>query len=124
MSGEEGCPEYCALTDKFDDLCKALPIRDLFPKLISRRVIDPLEKRELCDECRSDSKITEKFISDYLFPPLMVGDTERFKKFMAVMEQSTKCDFLVKKIKERIRYHQRRSLGYFMHRKWLLNQKV
>ena len=107
-----GYPEYNALIDMYDSLCKALPIRDLFPKLITRRVIDPLEKAELCVECRSDKKITEKFISEYLFPPLMVGDTERFNSFMAVMEWSRKCDFLVKMMKKRIRHHRKGSLGY------------
>jgi len=74
-------------------------------------VIDPLDKRELCAEYRSDKRITEKFIFDFLFPPLEIGDTDRFKKFMAAMEQSRKCDYLVKIIKKRIKHHQKRSLG-------------
>jgi len=42
------CPEYNALVDVHQDLCNALPINDLFPGLISRRVITVVDKEKLC----------------------------------------------------------------------------
>ena len=40
MASAERSEEYNALIEMTGDLCNALPISDLIPKLISKRVID------------------------------------------------------------------------------------
>ena len=98
------CPEYNALVDSTDDLCRALPINDLFSKLISERVIDFDDKEELCQE-RTSKRVVEKFIDKHLYPELRVGETKRFKKLINVMKNTDKCDFLVKRIEERVKHY-------------------
>jgi len=99
------CPEYNALRDTTPDLCSALPIKDLIPCLISAHVIDFADRDELCEGNSSDRKVTEIFISKYLSRSLVLGNTRKFKKFMAVMQQSGKCDELVERIKQRVDFY-------------------
>ena len=98
------CPEYNALVDATDDLCKALPIADLYSKLISERVIEFGDKEELYQE-KTNQKMTEKFIEKHLCPEVRVGETKRFKKFMNVMKSTDKCHFLVERIEERVKHY-------------------
>ena len=102
-SPEQG-PEYNALIDMTEDLCKSLPIKDLFPSMISLRVIDISDIDELCHN-RTERKIVEKFIQSYLYPDLILGETSRFLNFIIAMRRSDKCDVLVGRLEERIRYH-------------------
>ena len=101
IHSESHCPKYNALVDITDDLCNALPIADLYSKLISERVIEFGDKEELCQE-KTNRKMVEKFIEKHLYPELRVGETKRFEKFMNVMKSSDKCQFLVERIEERI----------------------
>ena len=99
------CPEYNALIDVHQDLCNALPINDLFPGLISRRVISVVDKEKLCLG-RIEQERAELFLEKYLHPQLLAGETEKFNGFIATMKESPKCSFLVKRILERIIVHQ------------------
>ena len=110
QSHEQQCfpkqgPEYNALLDMTEDLCKGLPIRDLFPSMISLRVIDIGDMDELCHN-KSEKKIVEKFIQTHLYRDLVLGDTSRFRNFVSAMRKSDKCVFLVKRLEERITHHQ------------------
>ena len=90
--------EYNALLKMTDDLCKALPINDLFPSMISNHVIGFQDKAEVCAE-RTERSRVQKFIHDYLIGDLEIRDTSRFYRFLTVMERSPKCNFLVKRLK-------------------------
>ena len=103
-SKSQRCPEYNALVDITDDLCRALPITDLFPKLVSERVIDFDDKEELCLE-KTRKKVVEKFIDKHLYPEVRIGEVKRFEKFIAVMKSTDKCDFLVERIEERLKHY-------------------
>ena len=87
-------PEYHALVDMTEDLCKSLPIKDLFPAMISLRVIGISDIDELCHN-RTERKTVEKFIQSYLYPDLILGETSRFLNFTTVMKRSDKCDVLL-----------------------------
>ena len=99
--GNKCCPEYNALVDVYEDFCTALPLKKLFPKLISKRVIDVNDNEELCHETTS-SKMVEKFIDTHLYPELATGETRHFNTFLEVMKTSEKCNHLVEKIQGRI----------------------
>jgi len=101
-------PEYNALVDVHQDLCNALPINDLFPGLISRRVITVVDKEKLCLG-RIEQERAELFVERHLHPQLLVGETEKFNGFIASMKESPKCSFLVKRIMDRIVVHQNRA---------------
>ena len=115
-SRQQCCPkqrvaEYNALVDMTEVLCKVLPIKDLFPSMISLRVIDMGDIDELCHG-RTERKIVEKFIQSHLYPDLMLGETGRFLNFVLAMKGSSKCDVLVGRLEERIRYYQE-NVKYF-----------
>ena len=103
-SGEcQDCPECQALIDMTDELCTALPINDLFPPLISLRVLGYNDPDELRGNGRTEREIRQRFIEKHLYPYLKLGDTSRLFDFIKVMKQSGKCNLLVERLEERIR---------------------
>jgi len=101
------CPEYNALVDMTEKLCGALQIDDLFPGLITERIINIDDVEELSNE-KTRRKRVEQFIVKYLHPDLSEGGTKRFQRFMSVMKRSEKCEFLVELMEERINHHRNR----------------
>jgi len=107
--------EYEALTTLSEDLCNALPINDLFPSLISKRVIDFNDKAEICSDSIERRRV-ELFISK-----LKSGDSEKFYKFMEVMKKSPKCVDLLNRMEQfitmtanpRANCNQRKTAGHF-----------
>ena len=98
-------PEYNALIDVHQDLCNALPINDLFPGLISRRVISVVDKEKLCLG-RIEQERAELFLERHLHRQLLAGETEKFNDFITTMKELPKCSFLVKRIMDRVVVHQ------------------
>ena len=88
--------EYNALIEMTEDLYNALPIGDLLPKMISKRVIDFNEKAEIRSGSTDRDKV-DIFISK-LTGQMASGENERFYKFIEVMKESPKCNFLVKRM--------------------------
>ena len=88
--------EYNALIKMTEDLCNALPIGDLLPKMISKRVISFQDKDEIRSE-RTDRDKVQLFISK-LIGEMASGENKRFYNFVRVMKESPKCDFLVKRM--------------------------
>ena len=109
MASSEGkrqsTPEYSALTEMTEDLYSALPIDDLLPKMISKRVITFHEKTDIRSG-RTDRDQVDKFISK-LTGEMNCGVNDRFYKFIEAMEESPKCDFLVKRMKGWINHYQK-----------------
>jgi len=102
------CPEYDALVDMTDELCRALPINDMLSSLTSLRVLEHSDADELRTYRTSREKV-ERFIERHMCPNLVIGDTRRFLDFITAMRQSSKCDFLVERLEERIRHHRIQS---------------
>ena len=98
--------EYEALTTLNEDLCNALPINDLFPSLISKRVIDFNDKAEICSETNERRRRVDMLISK-LIGGMKAGNNEKFYKFIEVMKKSPKCSFLVDRMELLICQHQR-----------------
>ena len=93
----EPCIELAVVEKMTSDLCNALPIDDLFPSMISNRVIDFNDKADIRAE-RTERRRVEYFLDKYLTKGLNL-DTTRFYRFLKVLEGSPKCDFLVTRIK-------------------------
>ena len=106
----EICPEYNALLDVHKELCRALPINDLFPSLITLRVINIDDKERLCLG-KIERDRTEEFIEKHLLRQLAVGETEKFYNFMTALEESEKGKFLIPRVRERIAHHQNKVTG-------------
>ena len=107
--GKQYTAERNALTKMTEDLCKALPIDDLLPKMISKGVIDFPDKAEIREE-RTDRDKVGLFISK-LTGEMDCGVNKRFYKFIEGMEESPKCDFLVERMKGWINHYQKGTLG-------------
>ena len=105
------CPEYNALVDMHKDLCRALPINDLFPNLISRRVISFVDKKKLCQLGRIEEEITQEFIERHIYPQLATWETANFYGLLSAMREESKSYFLATKVEERIAFYQSKSLG-------------
>ena len=100
------CPEYSALVDMTEDFCKALPINELIPGLITSRVLDISgDIEDLRNAGRTEADSVERFILKHLYPDLELRETSHFSKFIEVMKRSSKCEFLVKRLEEHIRHH-------------------
>jgi len=112
MAREKFPPEYSALLDVHKELCRALPIDDLFPSLITLRVINVDDKERLCLGKIERDK-AEEFIEKHLLPQLAVGESEKFYKFITALEESEKGKFLVSRIRERIAHHQNEATGIY-----------
>ena len=107
MAGEEiqYTAEYNALIDMTEDLCNALPISDLLPKMIAKRVIDFSDKAEIRSESTERNKV-QLFILK-LSGEMKSEENGRFYKFIALMKESEKCSFLVKRMEERISHYRK-----------------
>ena len=102
--GKQYTAEYNALTEMTEDLCNALPIDDLLPKMIAKRVITFQDKAEIRAERTNRDKV-ELFISK-LTGEMISGENKRFYKVInEVMKESPKCDFLVKRMKKWIGHY-------------------
>ena len=106
-SSGEHTAEYNALIEMTEDLCNALPIDDLLPKMISKRVITIQDKTEIRGE-RIDRDKVQLLISK-LTGEMASGENKRFYDFIKVMNESPKCKFLVKRMEEWINQHKQLS---------------
>ena len=93
------CVEYNVLKAMADDLCRALPIDELLPSMISKHVIDFTEKKEICAE-KTERRRVQYFLDHYLSKGLDCeeADTNQFNRFLAVLKGSPKCTYLVNRI--------------------------
>ena len=105
--GKQYTAEHNALTRMTENLCKALPIDDLLPKMISKGVIDFSEKAEIREKRTNRDKV-RLFISK-LIREMDCGVNKRFYKFIEGMEESSKCYFLVEGMKGWISHYQKRT---------------
>ena len=107
MASAEHSAEYNALIEMTDDLCNALPISDLIPKMISKRVIDFNDKAEIRSE-RTDRDRVHLFLLK-LTGEMVSGENEKFYNFIKVMKESPKCSFLVQRMERRISHYKQLS---------------
>ena len=97
---EQHTPEYNALLEMTEDLCNALPINDLIPKMISKRVIT-FQDKENIRTGPTDREKVDIFIS-ILTKELVSRENKRFYNFIKVMKESPKCDFLVERMERKL----------------------
>ena len=107
MASPEHSAEYNTLIEMTEDLCNALPISDLIPKLISKRVIDFNDKAEIRGK-RTDRDRVHLFLSK-LTGEMISAENERFYNFIKVMKESPKCNFLVQRMERWISHYKQLS---------------
>ena len=114
--------EYKALEEMTEDLCNALPIGDLLPKMISKRVITFQEKGDIRAGGTTRDQV-DVFLSK-LTREMVTRENRRFYAFIEVMKESPKCDFLVERMEAWINHYKGISpaqpAGKIMHKTCLL----
>ena len=114
--------EYKALEEMTEDLYNALPIGDLLPKMISKRVITFQEKDDISAGSTTRDQV-DVFLSK-LTREMVSSDNRRFYAFIDVMKESPKCDFLVERMERWINHYKgippAQPAGKIMHETCLL----
>ena len=95
--------EYMALEAMTEDLYNALPISDLLPKMISKRVITFPEKADIRAGGTTREQV-DVFLSK-LTGEMLSKENKRFYAFIEVMKESPKCDFLVERMEKWINHY-------------------
>ena len=93
--------ELKALAACFDKLTWALPLNDLTPKLIAKRVMSISVKQEIAAE-PSDKKKVSYFLEKCIQKPLSVGDRKNFDLLLDIMRQNRKAAFLVEELEKEL----------------------
>jgi len=93
--------ELKALAECFDKLTWALPLDDITPKLISKRVLSFSVKQEIAAES-SDRKKVAYFLEHCIQKPLSIGDRTNFDHLMEIMKENKKAAFLVDELEKQL----------------------
>ena len=78
----------------YEKICKALPIDDLLPELVTQRVITIDDKTKIAAAGKTESERTQYLLDHYIGRALSVGDPNYFHILLDVMSHSPKCTFL------------------------------
>lgn len=97
---EGKCPEQEALRLMCNDLCNTLSINNLFPSLISNRVIDFNDKIEICAAEQTEVKRVEYLLSHKICKPLSVYNTEPFYNFLRALKQDHNSSFIGSRLED------------------------
>jgi len=93
--------ELNALEACFDKLTLALPLDDLTPKLIAKRVMSFSVKQEIAAQ-PSDRKKVMYFLENCIQKPLSIGDRKNFDLLLDIMRQNRKATFLVEELEKEL----------------------
>ena len=91
--------ESVALVRFYKDLCNVLPVDDILPILITKRIITIQNKDFIMTGKTSDER-TQYLLDHFISKSLSAGDTNVFYKLLEAMVTSPKCSFLVEKINQ------------------------
>ena len=95
-------PQLDALVASYDKICKTLPIDELFPQLVTQRIITIDDKTRISVSGKTESERTQYLLDHYIARPLSAGDPSFFDKLLDVMSGSTKCNFLINDIQHHL----------------------
>ncbi|XP_065900985.1 uncharacterized protein [Dysidea avara] len=93
--------ELSALAACFDKLTWALPLNDITPKLIAKRVMTIPDKQEIATMSSDKQKVTY-FLEKCIQKPLSCGDRKNFDHLMDIMRQNRKAAFLVEELEKEL----------------------
>ena len=88
-------PELEALVTFYEKICKALPINELLPKLVTQRVITINDKSRIAATGKTEFERSQYLLDHYIARPLSAGDPNFFNILLDLMSSTSKCSFLV-----------------------------
>ena len=90
-----------ALMACYEKLTWALPLNDIAPKLIAKRVMTIPDKQEIATKA-SDREKVAYFLDKCIVKHLKLGDKKNFDILMEVMKQNRKAAFLVAELEKEL----------------------
>ena len=94
--------ESTVLQQFYEDLHNGLPVDELLPQLVTRRVITIQDKLLITESGKTTNERTQLFLDQFISKPMSDGDPSAFYKLLQVMDSSLKCPVIVAKIKQHL----------------------
>ena len=86
----------------YKDLQNGLPIDELLPQFVTKKIITINDKISVTESGRNINERAQFFLDHYIAQPLSAGDPASFYKLLQIMDASIKCIVLSTKIKQRL----------------------
>ena len=89
--------ELQVLTNQYKTLCTVLPVDELIPDLITKRVIS-FEDEEVIVNKQTRYQKAQVLLKEFIVRDVRVGNVSKFYKFLDVLKKNEKCSFLAENI--------------------------
>ena len=87
----------------YKDLQIVLPIDELLPQLVTKKIITINDKILVTESGKNINERAQFFLDHYIARPLSAGDPASFYKLLQIMDASIKCKVLANKIKKSLK---------------------
>ena len=92
--------ESVVLQQFYRDLQNGIPIDDLLPQLVTKRIITINDKTLISNISRDVNERCQYFLDQYISKPLLESDNSAFYKLLQILSASPQCIMLAAKIKQ------------------------
>ena len=82
------------------ELQNGLPIDELMPQLVTKKIITINDKLSISQFSKNATERSKYFLDQYIIKQLLDGDSSAFYKFLEILEASSKCVLLAARIKQ------------------------
>ena len=95
--------ESKVLQQFYQDLQGGLPIDELLPRIVTKKIITINDKISITESGKNINERCQFFLDHYIAKPLLAGDPTPLYKLLQLMESSFKCILLATKIKHSLK---------------------
>lgn len=88
---------YGVVLNNYEQLLNVIPVSEVLAKLLSRRIIS-IDDKQLIKAEKSDKRQAEYLLDNYIIKRTQSGEEEVLCILLEAMNESGKCDSLVKKM--------------------------
>ena len=99
---EQPIPELEVLSIFYENICNTLPVDELLPMFVSKRVIEVKDKTKISAYGKTEFERSQYLLDYYIARPLSTEDNSAFNKFLNVVSTSSKCGFLITEMKHQL----------------------
>ena len=86
----------------YKDLQNGLPIDELLPQFVTKKIITINDKILITESGKNINERAQFFLDHYIAQPLSTGDPASFYKLLQIMDATIKCIVLSAKIKQQL----------------------
>ena len=95
--------ESQVLQQFYQDLQGGLPIDELLPGIVTKKIITINDKISITESSKNINERCQFFLDHYIAKPLLAGDPTPLYNLLQIMETSFKCMLLAKRIKHSLK---------------------